>query len=52
MFLDSAVVQHLKAKAGDRGLSDPRQRALKPGVQTKTIERVVRKAIREELRRA
>lgn len=52
MFLDSAVIQHFKAKAGDRGYQTLINEALKQAIQTETIENVVRKTIREELRRA
>ena len=52
MFLDSAVVQHFKAKAGDRGYQTLINEALKQAIQAETIEGIVRKTIREELRRA
>jgi hypothetical protein len=52
MFLDSAVIQHFKAKAGDRGYQTLINEALRQAIQTETIENVVRKTIREELRRS
>ncbi len=52
MFLDSAVVQHFKSKAGDRGYQTLINEALKQAIQAETIEGIVRKTIREELRRA
>jgi uncharacterized protein (DUF4415 family) len=51
IFLDGAVVQHFKAKAGDRGYQTLINEALKQAIQAETIEGVVRKTIREELRR-
>jgi uncharacterized protein (DUF4415 family) len=51
IFLDGAVVQHFKAKAGDRGYQTLINEALKQAMQAETIEGVVRKTIREELRR-
>lgn len=52
IFLDGAVVEHFKARAGDRGYQTLINEALKQAIQAETIEAVVRKAIREELRRA
>jgi uncharacterized protein (DUF4415 family) len=52
IFLDGAVIQHFKAKAGDRGYQTLINEALKQAIQAETIEGVVRKTIREELRRA
>jgi uncharacterized protein (DUF4415 family) len=52
IFLDGAVIEHFKAKAGDRGYQTLINEALKQAIQAETIEGVVRKAIREELRRA
>jgi uncharacterized protein (DUF4415 family) len=51
IFLDGAVVQYFKAKAGDRGYQTLINEALKQAMQAETIEGVVRKTIREELRR-
>jgi uncharacterized protein (DUF4415 family) len=51
IFLDGAVVQHFKAKAGDRGYQTLINEALKQAMQAETIECVVRKTIRDELRR-
>ena len=51
IFLDGAVIEHFKAKAGDRGYQTLINEALKQAIQADTIEGVVRKAIREELRR-
>ena len=52
IFLDGAVIEHFKSKAGDRGYQTLINEALKQAIQAETIESVVRKTIREELRRA
>ncbi len=52
IFLDGAVVAHFKAKAGERGYQTLINEALKLAMQAETLEGVVRKTIREELRRA
>ena len=52
IFLDGAVIAHFKAKAGERGYQTLINEALKHAIQAETIEGVVRKTIREELRRA
>ncbi len=52
IFLDGAVIAHFKAKAGDRGYQTLINEALKQAIHAETIEGVVRKTIREELRRA
>ena len=52
IFLDGAVVEHFKAKAGDRGYQTLINEALKQAIQAESLEGVVRKTIREELRRA
>ena len=52
IFLDGAVVEHFKAKAGERGYQTLINDALKQAIQAETLEGVVRKTIREELRRA
>ena len=51
IFLDGAVIEHFKAKAGDRGYQTLINEALKQAIQAESIEGVVRKTIREELRR-
>jgi uncharacterized protein (DUF4415 family) len=51
-FLDGAVIEHFKSKAGERGYQTLINEALKQAIHAETIERVVRKTIREELRRA
>ena len=52
IFLDAAVIEHFKSKAGDRGYQTLINEALKQTLQAESLERIVRKAIREELRRA
>ena len=53
IFLDGAVIEHFKSKAGERGgYQTLINEALKQAIQAETIEGVVRKTIREELRRA
>ena len=51
IFLDGAVIEHFKTKAGDRGYQTLINEALKQAIQAEAIEKVVRKTIREELRR-
>ena len=52
IFLDGAVIEHFKSKAGDRSYQTLINEALKQAIQAESIEGVVRKTIREELRRA
>jgi uncharacterized protein (DUF4415 family) len=52
IFLDGAVVEHFKTKAGDRGYQTLINETLKQAIRSESIEAVVRKTIREELRRA
>ena len=52
IFLDGAVIEHFKSKAGDRGYQTLINEALKQAIQAESLEGIVRKAIREELRRA
>jgi uncharacterized protein (DUF4415 family) len=51
IFLDGAVVEHFKAKAGPRGYQTLINEALKRAMQAEALEGVVRRTIREELRR-
>jgi uncharacterized protein (DUF4415 family) len=52
IFLDGAVIEHFKSKAGDRGYQTLINETLKQAINAESIETVVRKTIREELRRA
>jgi uncharacterized protein (DUF4415 family) len=51
IFLDGAVVEHFKARAGGRGYQTLINEALKQAILAEDLEAVVRKTIREELRR-
>jgi uncharacterized DUF497 family protein len=51
IFLDGAVIEYFKAKAGERGYQTLINEALKLAIQAEAIETVVRRTIREELRR-
>jgi uncharacterized protein (DUF4415 family) len=52
IFLDGAVIEHFKAMAGARGYQTLINETLKQAIQAETLEGVIRKTIREELRRA
>ena len=52
IFLDGSVIEHFRAKAGDRGYQTLINDALKQAIQAEKLEVVVRKTIREELRGA
>ena len=52
IFLDGAVIEHFKAKAGARGYQTLINETLKQAIQAESLEGVIRKTIREELRRA
>ncbi len=51
IFLDGSVIEHFKAKAGERGYQTLINEALKRAILAESLEGVVRKTIREELRR-
>jgi uncharacterized protein (DUF4415 family) len=50
--LDGSVVDYFRSKAGERGYQTLINEALKHAMQAESIEGVVRRAIREEMRRA
>jgi len=52
IFLDGLVIEHFKKKAGDRGYQTLINEALKQAIGAESLEAVVRKTIREELRKA
>lgn len=52
IFLDSAVIAHFKAKAGDRGYQTLINETLKQAILAESLEGLVRRTIREELRPA
>ena len=51
IFLDGAVVAHFKLKAGARGYQTLINEALRQAIHAEGIEALVRKTIRDELRR-
>ncbi len=51
MFLDAATLAYFKAKAGGRGYQTLINETLKQAMQAENVETVIRKAIREELRK-
>jgi len=52
IFLDNATLEFFKSKAGGRGYQTLINETLKQAMQTESLETVVRKTIREELRKA
>ena len=51
IFLDAATVQYFKAKAGERGYQTLINETLKQSMQAESLEGVIRKTIRDELRK-
>jgi uncharacterized protein (DUF4415 family) len=52
IFLDTATLEYFKAKAGERGYQTLINETLKQAIQGESIETVIRKTIREEIRKA
>jgi uncharacterized protein (DUF4415 family) len=52
IFLDSSTLEYFKDKAGGRGYQTLINETLKQAMQAENLESVVRKTIREELRKA
>jgi uncharacterized protein (DUF4415 family) len=52
IFLDSATLEYFKEKAGGRGYQTLINDTLKQAMQAGSLEAVVRKTIREEMRKA
>jgi uncharacterized protein (DUF4415 family) len=52
IFLDSSTLDYFKGKAGGRGYQTLINETLKQAMQSESLETVVRKTIREELRKA
>lgn len=52
MFLDRAVVEHFKEKAGGRGYQTLINETLKEAIGREELEKSLRRIVREELRRA
>ena len=50
IYLDSAIVAHFKAAAGERGYQTLINEALKNAIQAVTIEKTIRHVIRQELK--
>ena len=50
MFLDATTLAYFKDKAGGRGYQTLINETLKQAMQAESIETVIRKAIREEMR--
>ena len=51
IYLDSAIVEYFKSKAGDRGYQTLINDALKQALQAESIEATIKKTIRAELRK-
>jgi uncharacterized protein (DUF4415 family) len=51
IFLDSATLEYFKTKAGGRGYQTLINETLKHAMQAENLEAVVRKTIREEMRK-
>lgn len=51
IYLDSAIIDHFKAMAGERGYQTLINDALKQAMQAESIEATIKKTIREELRK-
>jgi uncharacterized protein (DUF4415 family) len=50
IYLDSAIVEHFKDKAGERGYQTLINETLKDAIQSESIERTIRAVIRQELK--
>ena len=50
IYLDSAIVEHFKEKAGERGYQTLINETLKNAIQSESIERTIRTVIRQELK--
>lgn len=51
IYLDSAIIEHFKTMAGDRGYQTLINDTLKQSLQAESIEATIKKTIREELRK-
>ena len=51
IYLDTAIVEHFKAKAGERGYQTMINDALKQALLAESIEATIKKTIRAELRK-
>lgn len=52
MYLDAAVIEYFKAKAGGRGYQTLINEALREAIDRESIETMLRNVMREELQRA
>ena len=52
IFLDNTTLEYFKTKAGGRGYQTLINETLKQAMQAENLETVVRKTIREEMRKA
>ena len=48
MYLDAALIEYFKAKAGDRGYQTLINEALKQAIERETLEDTLRRVLREE----
>ena len=51
IYLDAAIVEHFKKRAGLRGYQTLINEELKHSMQRESLERTVRKAVRDELKK-
>jgi uncharacterized protein (DUF4415 family) len=51
IYLDSAIVEYFKAKAGERGYQTLINDALRQALQAESIEATIKKTIRQEMRK-
>ena len=51
IYLDAAIVEHFKKKAGARGYQTLINEELKQSIQQQSLERTVRKVVRDELKK-
>ena len=52
IFLDGAVIEHFRARAGTRGYQTLINETLREAIRAESLEAVVRRTIREEMQRA
>jgi len=51
IYLDNAIIEHFKSKAGERGYQTLINDALRQALQAESIETTIKKTIRAELRK-
>jgi uncharacterized protein (DUF4415 family) len=51
IYLDAAIVDHFKRKAGTRGYQTLINEELKQSIQRESLEQTVRKAVRDEFKK-